>query len=133
MTVDPTADASAQFRGIRATGAVEHIDVAMSGHRLAEGGFWVVVGTFEGRIDAWRFDCVERTAPVREPEDPAREWLGPDPHGWTSSLSRDAYMDGVARIRRDIRDGEVYQVNLCRVLSAELPAPVAGPDAVALS
>ena len=32
------------------------------------------------------------------------------------------YQDAVQRIRSEIRAGEVYQVNLCRVLSAPLPA-----------
>ena len=36
---------------------------------------------------------------------------------WHSSLDREQYTKGVAEIRTRIRDGEVYQVNLCRVLS----------------
>ncbi len=42
-------------------------------------------------------------------------------------------MDGVDAIRADIREGDVYQVNLCRVLSAPLPSAPPGPDAIALS
>ncbi len=42
-------------------------------------------------------------------------------------------MTGVEAIRADIREGEVYQVNLCRVLSAPLRAGATAPDAVALS
>jgi para-aminobenzoate synthetase component 1 len=42
-------------------------------------------------------------------------------------------MAGVNAIRADILEGEVYQANLCRVLSAPVPADSPGPDAVALS
>jgi len=49
---------------------------------------------------------------------PPAAWQGVDPSGWTSSLDRSAYIDGVDEIRRLIADGSVYQVNLCRVLSA---------------
>ncbi len=122
---------SAEFRGVRATGAVEHIDARRDGHRLAESGFWVVVGDFDGRVDAWRMEDVERTpgAPART----GRTWRGPAADGWVSSLSRDQYVAGVERIRHDIREGEVYQVNLCRMLEAPLNAEAPGPDAVALS
>lgn len=123
---------SAAFRGVRATEPVEHIDLLRDGHRIAAGGFWVVVGTFEGRLDAWRFARVQRTAPVKEPSS-QRQWLGPQLDSWRTSLDREAYIAGVEQIRAHIRDGEVYQVNLCRVLSAPLPAPPEGPDAVALA
>ncbi len=43
--------------------------------------------------------------------------------GWTTSLDRGAYTAGVRRIRAYIAAGEVYQANLCRVLSAPLPDP----------
>lgn len=122
---------SAAFRGVRAEGVVEHIDARVDGHRLAEGGFWVVVGDFDGRIDAWRMADVDRSPSPPPPT--GRVWQGPRPDSWATSLSREQYMAGVDNIRRDIRHGEVYQVNLCRVLSAPLAADGSGPDAVALS
>jgi para-aminobenzoate synthetase component 1 len=111
---------------------VEHIDASRDAHRLAEGGFWVLVATFEGRIDAWRFEDVLWGPGVAEPRT-ARRWEGPPVGSWRSSLTEAEYVAGVERIRADIREGDVYQVNLCRVLSAPLPAGSAGPDAVALS
>jgi para-aminobenzoate synthetase component 1 len=39
---------------------------------------------------------------------------------WRSSLDRAAYVSGVRRIREYIEAGDVYQVNLCRLLSAPL-------------
>jgi para-aminobenzoate synthetase component 1 len=86
---------------------------------LERGGWWAVVVTFEGEYRFWRFGRVEASPlPV-----PAGEWHGPAPDAWRSSLGRPAYEDGVREIRRRIREGEVYQVNLCRVLAAP-----SGPD-----
>src|SRR5438093_787630 len=55
---------------------------------------------------------------------PGPRWRGPASDQWASSLDRDAYCAGVDLIRDAIAAGDVYQVNLCRVLSAPLP-----PDA----
>jgi para-aminobenzoate synthetase component 1 len=125
-------DAHAAFRTVVARRPVEHIDAAIDGRRLAEGGFWVVVGTFEGRLDAWRFEDVTWGDGSAQPRT-ARRWEGPAREAWQSSLTEKQYIAGVRRIRADIRDGDVYQVNLCRVLSAPLAAGEGGPDAVALS
>jgi len=133
MTVpDPSPQpAQAVFRGVRAHTVVEHIDALTQPHRLAEHGFWVVVGQFEGRVDAWRLEHVERSS--TDDAVVTRPWNGPPASAWRSSLTREAYLNGVEAIRRDIRDGEVYQVNLCRVLEAPLAADHPGPDAEALA
>ena len=55
---------------------------------------------------------------------PGRPWHGPPIDAWTTSLDEAAYCDGVRAIRASIAAGDVYQVNLCRVLAAPLP-----PDA----
>jgi para-aminobenzoate synthetase component 1 len=130
---DPRTRGSVAFRGVRASTPVEHVDAAAHPELLASGGFWVVVATFEGRIDAWRFTDVERGPGKREPRQAARPWHGPAPYAWETSLGEARYLAGVEAIRADIREGDVYQVNLCRVLSASLPADKPGPDAVALS
>jgi para-aminobenzoate synthetase component 1 len=57
-------------------------------------------------------------------------WRGPAAGDWTSSLDRAAYTAGVRRIREHIAAGEVYQANLCRVLSAPLTDPDADVDAL---
>jgi len=131
-TDDPRAEGSAAFRTVRAFEPVEHVDVARNPEALARGGFWVVVATFEGAVDAWRFARVEHHDGSTEPLS-GRAWRGPDSAAWETSLDEAAYRDGVERIRNDIREGDVYQVNLCRVLSASLPATPPGPDAVALA
>ena len=88
---------------------------------LDEPGFWVVVGTFEGRWTCVRFADVGR-APRRAlsfaPGAPS--WVGIPAGAWQSSLGSDAYRSSVGTIRDLVAAGEVYQVNLCRVLSAPL-------------
>jgi para-aminobenzoate synthetase component I len=78
-------------------------------------GLWVISVTFEGTVVCARFDD-ERPVPAM----PA--WKGPAPDSWTSSLDREAFCKGVVDIREAIAAGDVYEVNLCRVLSAPAPA-----------
>ncbi|WP_078876489.1 chorismate-binding protein [Streptomyces sp. 150FB] len=110
----------ARFGGVVASGLR---DVTHDPEALDSSGFWAVVADFEGRLTCARFGDV-RSQPVPAPV-PGR-WRGPDRGDWTSSLDRAAYVDGVRRIRAHIAAGDVYQANLCRVLSAPLPVPA--PD-----
>ncbi|WP_299541133.1 chorismate-binding protein [uncultured Streptomyces sp.] len=103
-------------------------DVTSDLSALDSSGFWAVCADFEGRPVCARFSRV-RTERVPAPVPGA--WRGPDPGEWTSSLDRSAYLEGVRRIRAHIAAGEVYQANLCRVLSAPLPDPEADVDALA--
>ncbi|MFD3477612.1 chorismate-binding protein [Streptomyces sp. NPDC058695] len=114
----------ARFGGLVAT---ELRDVTSDPEALDSAGFWAVSADFEGRLVCARFDSV-REEPVPAPVPGA--WQGPAAGDWTSSLDRAAYTDGVRRIRTHIAAGEVYQANLCRVLSAPLPA---GADVDALT
>ncbi|RKN45053.1 chorismate-binding protein [Streptomyces hoynatensis] len=100
-------------------------DVTDDPAALDSRGWWAVVAGFEGGLVCARFDEV-RTAPP-----PASAgWRGPAAGTWRSSLDRAAYLDGVARVREHIAAGDVYQVNLCRVLGAPLPSPEADVDAL---
>lgn len=117
----PPRPAEARFAGVRATHAVECVDVLTQPERIAAGGWWAVVGEFEGRVRAWRFEHVERVAPVGPTADDAVAWRGPAPTSWSSSMDRDAYVAAVTATRGAIREGEVYQANICRVLGAPLP------------
>lgn len=108
----------AWFAGVEANQVAECIDVTRTPDRLTDEGFWAVVGEFEGPIRAWRFTDVRWGPPPDEPQ--AGRWHGPSPDSWRSSLDRSRYCAGVASIRERIRAGDVYQVNLCRVLSTAL-------------
>ena len=115
MTIDPPF---AHLAGRLATGLAQVADLRADPSVL-ERGWWVVVARFEGELTGYRFDRV-----VRAPLPPAAgPWTGPA-GPWRSSLDRAAYLDGVARIRAHIAAGDVYQVNLCRMLGAPLTGPV---------
>ncbi|MFC9861852.1 MULTISPECIES: chorismate-binding protein [unclassified Streptomyces] len=116
----------ARFGGLVASGLQ---DVTSDPAALDSSGFWAVCADFEGRLVCARFSTV-RTEPVPAPVPGA--WRGPATGDWTSSLDRDAYTAGVRRIREHIAAGEVYQANLCRVMSAPLPDP-GGADVDALT
>ena len=94
-------------------------DVTSDLAALDSSGFWAVVVAFDGEAVCARFDTVRAARPW-----PGPRWHGPPATAWTSTLDRGAYCAGVVAIREAIAAGDVYQVNLCRVLSA--PAP---PDA----
>jgi len=141
---EPTSWAT--FAGRRASRAVECVDLSEQPERL-DSGLWFVVVDFEadlgrdgvtrpgGRARAWRFADV---GPAPAASSDAGAWRGPAPSAWTSSLDRDSYVRAVATVRERVRRGDVYQVNVCRVLSAPLAASSVGgdvvePDAAALA
>jgi para-aminobenzoate synthetase component I len=87
-------------------------------------GTWAVVLPFDGPPVCARFDTVRPARPW-----PGRPWTGPPATAWASSLSRAAHAGAVAAIRAAIAAGDVYQVNLCRRLSAPVGP---GADVAAL-
>ncbi|MFF4976803.1 chorismate-binding protein [Streptomyces sp. NPDC001083] len=113
----------ARFGDLVATGL---LDVTDDPAALDSTGFWAVSADFEGRLVCARFADVRRE-PVPAPVPGG--WRGPAAGDWTSSLDRAAYTGAVGRIRDHIAAGEVYQANLCRVLSAPLD-PDADLDAL---
>lgn len=102
-----------EFARFGSTVLTEPVAVTHDADDLEAGGRWAVVITFEGALTAVRFDRVgDRLAP------PGR-W-GPVTGAWTSSMDEGEYRRGVETIRRHVAAGTVYQVNLCRMLSAPL-------------
>jgi para-aminobenzoate synthetase component 1 len=132
----PAAPGWALLGGRRARGVVDHLDGPADAVRLVE-GFWAVVADFEGRVRAWRFaEVAPEVAGRGDAGDGSRRaWRGPSAAAWTSSMTREVYCAGVESIRSAVREGDVYQANLCRVLSAPLPPWPDGvePDAGALA
>lgn len=145
--IDPPVDPSAPVPGVSGVPAagdcpagvawfggrllrdpVEHVpDVAREPWRLRTPGHWVVVGDFDGPVAAWRFARAEADPGART------AWRGPEPAAWTSSMDEAAYVGAVDELRAAVREGTVYQANLCRVLEAPLRARDGRePDARAL-
>ncbi|MFJ6751557.1 MULTISPECIES: chorismate-binding protein [unclassified Streptomyces] len=108
----------ARFGGLMAT---DLRDVTTDPAALDSTGWWAVVADFEGAVVCARFADIRPAATACAPGPAA--WRGPAPGDWHSSLDRDAYTAGVRRVREHIAAGTVYQVNLCRVLTAPLPDP----------
>ena len=111
----------ARFGLLEARGVAE---VRESLVALPPGWRAVVVG-FEGEVTAIRFEEVCAGAAGQA----GSTWAGLTGR-WRTSLDRDAYEAGVTRIRRRIAAGEVYQVNLCRILSQRVTS---WPDLGALA
>lgn len=102
--------------GLEATGLVEVTDDPAA---LDRGGRWAVVLDFEGHLTAARFAEWSPWFPAFDAEEP---WAPVAEDAWTSSLDEPTFRAGVDEIRERIAAGDVYQVNLCRVLAAELEA-----------
>ncbi len=100
--------------GLLARGLVDLTDDPAA---LDSAGFWAVLATFEGALTCAKFADVHSGTP------PSAAWAGPRREDWTSSLDRAGYVGAVEAIRTRIAAGEVYQANLCRILSAPLPDP----------
>lgn len=104
----PSLQAHAQFGDLLATELVQVTDDPAA---LDSGGRWAVAIGFEGRAVFAKFDRWKRAA-----QDPVL-W-SPRLGAWRSSLERSHYEAAVRNIQTRIADGWVYQVNLCRILSA---------------
>ena len=90
------------------------IEVSDDLTRLDDGNFWAVSISYEGQVRLARF-AEEVTSPF--PFD-SSGW-DKRTFKWSSSLNEVEYCDYVEAIRQSIANGWVYQVNACRVLSAE--------------
>lgn len=93
---------------------------------LETGGRWAVCVDFEGHASLGRFATWQSWDAARLP----RTWHGPDPTTWSTSLDAHAYQRAVGHIRDYIAAGDVYQANLCRVMTAPVD-PDADPFALA--
>jgi para-aminobenzoate synthetase component 1 len=98
----------------------ELLDVTSDLGALESTGWWAVVLPYDGEPVCARFGRVRPAVPWR-----GDRWRGPAPSSWRTSLDRRAFGRGVESIRAAIAAGDVYQVNLTRVLSA----PLGDPDA----
>lgn len=92
-------------------------DVTTDLRALDSSGFWVVVLSFEGEGTFARFADVREAR--RQAAAPLR-WAGPPLRSWESSLDRSGFCAAVRTIRGGIAAGDVYQVNLCRILTARV-------------
>ena len=95
------------------------VEISNDPSSLAKPGFWAVVNTFEGEWICARFATVVN-APL-----PYMPWQGVTTP-WLSSQSKSTYEDNVRLIKEKIADGDIYQVNLCRILSTKCDQSLQG-------
>ncbi len=95
------------------------VEISNDPSSLAKPGFWAVVNTFEGKWICARFATVIN-APL-----PDKPWQGITTP-WLSSQSKSTYEDNVRLIQEKIADGDIYQVNLCRILSTNCDQSLQG-------
>jgi len=99
--------------------ATNCVEISNDPASLNKPGFWAVVNTFEGKWICARFTNVI-DAPL-----PQSAWQ-PVADQWRSSLNQDQYESNVELIKEKIAQGEIYQVNLCRVLTTQCDQPLLG-------
>lgn len=108
---------TAAFAYLGGRWATEVLEVASDLEAVERGGRWAILLPYSGPALAIRF----RRWQEHPPELGAVGWQGPATDTWRSSLDEPAYLKAVDAVRVAIAAGSVYQVNICRVLSAELP------------
>ena len=112
--------------------ATDPVDVTSDPAALDSTGFWVVVQTFEGALTCVRMSGVQGWSGWEVPSELSQcpeNSVSSQRTTWRSGMGRDDYLKGVETVRERIAAGDVYQVNLCRILSADMPQP---PDLRAL-
>ena len=83
---------------------------------LERSGYWVVIGGFENDWLLLEFESMSF-------DDGAESgfWPGVEKTAWSTSLDKSQYQSSVNVLRDNIARGEVYQANLCRILSTQWP------------
>lgn len=80
---------------------------------VTEDGFWAVSISFEGQWTCAKFADVKQSDFISE----GSEFVT---NNFFSSMSKAEYVSYVSNIQEDISNGEVYQANACRILSATI-------------
>lgn len=78
---------------------------------ITKDGFWAISISFEGQWTCAKFSDVE----LSHFNSDGSEFVT---NKFTSSMSQNDYISYVTSIQEDISNGEVYQANACRILSA---------------
>jgi para-aminobenzoate synthetase component 1 len=82
---------------------------------LKKPGFWAVIGSFEAEWTLARFATVTNSD-LPHSDTP---WIPLESTSWISTMTSEEYCRYVEEIRNHISQGDVYQVNACRILQSE--------------
>jgi len=91
--------------------ATDLMEVSSDPTSLTDGGFWAVSTTYEGEFRAVKFNSISKA------DFPPAAVETTIAGKWESSTSEFEYREYVEKIRNEIANGGVYQVNACRRLS----------------
>ena len=94
------------------------LDITSDISALDSSGRWAVVLPYDGSTTCVRFDNWSTRRPAAAK---VGRWVGPQSADWASSIDEAAYEDAVRLTRQRIAEGDVYQANICRIMSAPLP------------
>lgn len=100
--------------------AREIVELTDDASRLDDGNFWAVLITYEGQHHFARFANVQHQQSRNFANFALTHSWQPPQEEWISSLSHDEYVTAVATIREAIARGDVYQINLCRILTTNV-------------
>jgi len=92
--------------------ATNCVEISEDPTSLDKDGFWVTLQSFEGNFICARF------ADIEEGNLPPKEWRKISSN-WSSSQSQNIFESNVKEIQNRIANGDIYQVNLCRVLTTD--------------
>jgi len=99
--------------------ATQLLEITNNPEKLNDGGFWAVATNFDGEFRAAKFNDITSN------NLPTNDWRKIEGN-WRSSFAEDRYCNYVRDIQESIANGEVYQVNACRILSADCDQSLAG-------
>lgn len=99
--------------------ATNCVEISEDPTSLEGSGFWVVLQSFPGQFICARF------ANVIESNLPKLPWQKIT-SAWWSSQSQSIFEENVKKIQRYIADGDIYQVNLCRILTTDCDQSLQG-------
>ena len=115
----PMTQAFAHLGGRLATGVS---DITNDLGALDSGGRWAVLLPYSGTPVAIRFTSwLELPSVVGQSGLGPIRWQGPASSSWRSSVDEPGYLAAVEEVRTAIAAGSVYQTNICRILSAQMP------------
>ena len=89
-------------------------DVSEDPRALESEGRWIAVLPYDGIARFLLFATWESTRPHWAHE----TWIGPSRDSWATSLNEREYREAVESTRSAIARGDVYQANICRVMSS---------------
>ena len=92
--------------------ATHLLEITNNPEKLNDGGFWAVATNFDGEFRAAKFQDITSS------NLPKSDWRKIEGN-WQSSFAEDTYCNYVRDIQESIASGDVYQVNACRILSAD--------------